>query len=286
MEPLPEALSRAAASENFTVASRLLPARYRRDLLAVYDFARTVDDLGDEADGDRLALLDRAEAELDRALQGAPAGAVFASVAHTVRRAGLDPADLRRLIEANRIDQRRTSYDTFTELLDYCSYSAAPVGRLVLGVFGVDDPEAGRLSDDVCAGLQVTEHLQDVAEDARAGRVYLPADDLAAFGCRHDDLRAPSASVELRGLIAFESWRARRLLASAEPLMALLPGPARVAVAGFAGGGTAALDSIAACRFDVLGRPARPSPRRAARLALSLLAPSSPVRRGGGRGRH
>ena len=107
------------------------------------------------------------------------------------------------LIAANQQDQIVTRYETFDQLLEYCTLSANPVGRIVLLVFGCSTPGREQLSDSICTGLQIAEHLQDVAEDLRAGRVYLPADDLRSHGCTEQDLAARTASApQLRRLIA------------------------------------------------------------------------------------
>jgi squalene synthase HpnC len=260
--PARAAVMSQAGDENFPVASRLLGRRARRHLLAIYGFARLVDDIGDEAEGDRLALLDWADEELDRVYAGqGPEHPVMRALAPTVRECALPAEPFRRLIEANRSDQAVTRYDSFDELLDYCRLSAAPVGELVLHVFGAATTERLALSERICAGLQVTEHLQDIAEDYARGRVYLPADDLARFGCDEDDLRAATATPELRALIAFEADRARALLAHGAPLARRLSPRPGLAVAAFVAGGRAALDALARAGYDVLAERARPTRR-------------------------
>ena len=247
-------------SENFTVASRLLPARVRDHLLAFYGFARFTDQLGDAYAGDRLGALDWLEQETAAALDH-PEGAhpLVGPAARSVVALGLDARPLFDLIEANRRDQMVRSYATFDELLGYCSLSANPVGRLVLGAFGYSDARRIAWSDAVCTGLQLVEHWQDVREDALAGRVYLPGDDLDRFGVNPADLAlAPPARAELRALMVFEVARARAWLDRGAPLVASLAGAARLAVAGFVAGGHAALDGIARRDFDVLIPPARP----------------------------
>lgn len=264
-------LGASARAENFTVASRLLPARYRRHLLALYGYARYVDDLGDEAAGDRLALLDEAEADLDRALAGRAAHPVFRAIGASAVELGLPIDQLKALIEANRQDQTTTRYATFDDLVGYCRLSANPVGRLVLAIFGVHDPEDARLSDLVCTALQIVEHLQDVREDAQRGRVYLPADEMIRFGCTDSELTRPPASEAVRAAVAFEAWRARKLLQDGSRLVGRLHGPARVAVAGFVGGGLAALDSIARIGFDPISSTAHTSKLAAAGHTARLL---------------
>lgn len=261
-----------ARAENFPVASRLLPRRVRSHLLAIYGFARLVDDVGDEAPGDRLALLDWLEDELEAVYRGTPAHPLMRRLALTVRACRLPEEPFLRLIEANRRDQAIHRYGSFEQLLGYCELSANPVGHLVLHVLGAATPRRLRLADAVCTGLQLAEHWQDVGQDARRGRVYLPADDLARFGVAEEDLRAPTAGPALRRLMAFEVGRAREALDRGAPLARDLGGRARLAVAGFVAGGRAALDAIARTRYDVLGRIPRASRSLRARWLVRTLA--------------
>jgi squalene synthase HpnC len=262
--------ARLASSENFTVASRLLPRQQREHLMALYGFARLADDIGDESTGDRLAELDWLEGELDRAFAGVATHPVLVGLEPTIAACGLTRQPFVDLIEANRRDQLVTTYSTWPELLEYCALSANPVGRLVLAVFAADTPERVRWSDDVCSGLQVVEHLQDVAEDAARGRVYLPAEDLARAGCTTDDLVQPAASPRLCTVVARIGDRARQLLGAGAPLARSLRGRPRWAVAGFCGGGLAALDAIVAVDHDVLARQVRPRPAVALRRAIAI----------------
>jgi squalene synthase HpnC len=268
-------LSAKARSENFTVASRLLPAHVRADLVAIYGFARLTDDIGDEAEGDRLRLLDWLEEELDKAAQGEASHPVLQQLTPVIRRSGLGLEPFRRLIEANRIDQLVTRYETFDDLLGYCSLSAAPVGRLVLDVLRLSTPWRVALSDDVCAGLQVVEHIQDVGEDARRGRIYLPLEDLRRFGCSEDDLGEATSSPALRRLVAYEAWRASELLRSGAELARTLPMRARVAVCGFVAGGEAALDAVRRAGNDVLAHHCRPRRTTVARRTITAFGAAS-----------
>jgi len=272
---------RRAPAENFPVASRLLPAATRRHLLAVYGFARLADEIGDAAvarpgaappAGRTLARLDWLEAELDAAYAGRATHPVLVRLTPTLAELALPAEPFRALIEANRRDQTVTDYATYDELLEYCRLSANPVGRLVLAIFGRSTPERVAWSDSVCTGLQLVEHLQDVAEDARAGRVYLPAEDRTRFRVRRDDLTTARASLGLRALVAFEADRARRFLAGGAGLVATLPPRPRLAVAGFVAGGLAALDRIAAAGGDVLAVTSlQPTKTAVARRTARLL---------------
>ncbi len=250
-----------ARRENFPVASRLLPRRYRRHLLAVYGFARFVDDVGDEAaPEDRLRLLDVVEADLAAVYAGRdPRLPVVRALARTVEACAIPAGPFHRLIEANRRDQVVTRYATFDDLLAYCELSANPVGHVVLHVFGAATPARFTLSDRVCSALQVIEHCQDVGEDHARGRVYLPAEDLRSFGCTEDDLPAPAP---LGRVLALEAERAGRLLESGDPLVASLTGFARTAVAGYVAGGRATLAALERSGYQVLGRTVRPRTSR------------------------
>ncbi|GGO11278.1 phytoene synthase [Microbispora rosea subsp. aerata] len=249
----------AARRENFPVAARLLPRAYRRDLIAVYAFARYVDDVGDEAGpAERPALLDAVEADLGRLYSGgSPRLPCVRALAPVVAGRDVPRALFLRLVEANRRDQAVRRYDTFAQLLAYCELSANPVGRIVLHVFGAATPERARLSDRICSALQVIEHCQDVGEDHARGRVYLPAEDLRRFGCGEADLAAPHASPRLRRAVALQARRAATLLDEGMPLLESLSGFARAAVAGYVAGGRAALAALDRSRHDVLGGAVR-----------------------------
>jgi squalene synthase HpnC len=262
-----------APGENFSVASIVLGRDTRRHLTAIYGYARLVDQIGDAVEGDRRAALDAFEADLSRIFDScAPAHPVLRRLEPTVHELDLPRGPFDRLIEANRRDQEVTVYGTFDELVAYCDLSANPVGELVLHVFGAASPDRIALSDRVCTALQLAEHWQDVAEDRAAGRIYLPAEDLARFGVAPEDLDAPSAGPALRELMAFEVDRARSLLGQGAPLVGRLRGRARIAVAGYVGGGRAALDAIDAAGHDVLAGPPKAGKPRRALSTLSTYA--------------
>jgi squalene synthase HpnC len=283
--PTAGAVMARAPSENFPVASRLLPRRARAHLRAVYGFARLADELGDTAPGDRLAALDWLEADLDRAYEGSAEHPLLARLQPTLRECALPREPFARLIEANRVDQRVSRYRTWEQLRAYCALSADPVGELVLRVFDTATHARIALSDSICTALQLIEHCQDVAEDFAAGRIYLPAEDLQRFGCTEAHLAgggfsAPASGSEpLRAVIAFEVARARELMATGAPLLDELRGRERLAVAAFLAGGRAAADAIERAGFDVLGGPPTAGRSRRVRVLLEVLL----ERRRGGR---
>ncbi|MFA1551464.1 squalene synthase HpnC [Actinomadura chokoriensis] len=250
--------------ENFPVATRLLPARHREHLLNVYGYARLVDDIGDEAPPDeRAGLLDLVERDLDRVYASVrPELPVLRDLSRTITACRIPAEPFRRLLEANRRDQEVTRYETFDDLVGYCAYSADPVGHIVLHVFGAATPARLGLSDKVCTALQIIEHCQDVGEDHRNGRIYLPGEDLRRFGCTEDDLTAGATPTRLRGVVALQARRAARLLDEGAALTGGLRGFARVAVAGYVAGGLAALAALERGAYDVLGSAARPRKAR------------------------
>ncbi|MEU0376284.1 MULTISPECIES: squalene synthase HpnC [Streptomyces] len=280
-----------AADENFPVAPFFLPRAWRDDLMAVYGYARLVDDIGDgdlapggadarhlglepEQSDDRLAMLDALETDLHRVFVTTgqePHHPLLRALRPTVRRRALTPEPFLGLIEANRQDQKVRRYATYGELAAYCELSANPVGRLVLALTGTTSPERVRLSDAVCTALQIVEHLQDVAEDLARDRIYLPAEDMDRFRVTEADLARPSAGASVRALIAYESERAGELLRDGIPLVGSVDGRLRLLLAGFVGGGRAALTAVSAAGFDVLPGPPKPTKPSMLREAAVVL---------------
>jgi squalene synthase HpnC len=259
-------VARRARTENFPVSSVLFPRRLRPHLRAVYGFARLVDILGDEIEGDRLAALDELERELGACYSGDPSWPVLQALAPTIHEFSLPREPFLRLIEANRMDQRIAEYATWDDLKEYCRHSADPVGRLVLGLLRFDgEPELVAASDDVCTGLQLVNFLQDVPRDLELGRIYLPLEDRRTFGVAVLDRPSP----ELIELLRYEAARARDLLGAGRTLQERIDGRMGRAVGLFARGGLAALDALESAHWDVFTQRPRPSRTR---LALAALA--------------
>jgi squalene synthase HpnC len=235
---------------------------------AGYAYARFVDDVGDEASGDRLALLDAVDADVRALAGGTPQLQVVRALRPLVDECGTPLQPFLDLVQANRIDQRVSKYATFDDLISYCDYSAAPVGRIVLHIAGAATTQNIADSDSVCNGLQVLEHCQDVGEDARAGRTYIPQVDLPDG----IDLLASTTSPALRAAVATQVARAREMLQPGRDLVRRLHGWSRVAVAGFVAGGLATATALEHSDYDVLAQDIRPSRARTAGEAALLWA--------------
>ena len=264
-----EAIDARAGGENFPVASVLAPRDARPHLRAIYGFARLVDSVGDEAPPrERGALLDALERELDACYGGSPRTRVMRRLQATIGARSLPREPFARLIEANRIDQRHARYETWAAVREYCTYSAEPVGRLVLGVYGrAGEPELVAASDDVCTGLQLVNFLQDPPRDLALGRVYLPLEDLRRFAVEEAELAGP-LSDRLRAVCRFEADRAAGLLRRGLPLARALGGRPGRSVALFARGGLAALRALERADWDVFS--GRPAPTKATFALLTL----------------
>jgi squalene synthase HpnC len=267
-ELAPEAVLGRIGRENFPVAMRWLPRAIRCDLVAVYGAARLIDEAGDAAAGDRSALLDAVEADLHAAFAGRARHPLLRRLTPLASARRLAPEPFVRLIEANRFDQRSPDLASWGDLVAYCALSAQPIGELVLSVFDQASPENLRDSNEVCTALQVLEHCQDVAEDARARRCYLPAEDRAWFGCSAADLMRAPAPEGLRRTVALQVGRARELLARGSALCRRLRGLARPVVAGYVGGGWATAAALERARFDPNSTPVRPARLATLRHAL------------------
>ena len=279
--------------ENFNVGGCVTPKDKLPHIYAIYAWCRTVDDLGDEAmpaghspganPGDsnnaairrhRLGLLDWWQSELDAVYSGRrPEHPASIAVQHTVGVFDIPRLPFDRLIHANRIDQGSGRFATRDDVLEYCRYSANPVGHLYLYLFGYADAERRRRADCTCTALQLTNFWQDVARDYRErNRIYLPQADLARYGVRESDIAAGNATPAFRALLREHCDLARELFREGAPLAASLGRPARLPVALFTRGGVAVLDAIRRQDYDVLGRrPALSKGRKVRLLASALL---------------
>ena len=245
--------------ENFSVVTWLTPREHRPAFQSIYAFCRWSDDLGDEVGDPRrsLELLGWWKGELQAMFQGEARHPVMVALQETVLRHQIPIAPFEALIDAFRQDQTVTEYDSYNQLLDYCTRSANPVGHLVLHVAGAYNEENAVLSDATCTALQLANFWQDVARDLAIGRIYLPREDRQRFGYPEDDLRALRCTRAFADLMKFEIERTRDLFEKGSALMPRIPGALSVDVDLFTRGGLAILNRIEALNYNVLTtRPA------------------------------
>ncbi|HEY1203096.1 MAG: squalene synthase HpnC [Bryobacteraceae bacterium] len=256
--------------ENFHVVTLLLPRRLRQDFYNVYAFCRWADDLGDEI-GDveeSLWLLGWWGGELDAMYAGEAHHPVFVALEETVARHNLPKEPFVDLIRAFVQDQTVTRYNDWDELFDYCRLSANPVGRLVLHLCGYQDPERQALSDATCTALQLANFWQDIPEDLKKGRIYIPLDAMERYGYTEEDLEAGRESPAFRAVMREIVGIARELFERGLPLSGMVSGRLAVDIDLFSRGGMLVLEKIEAQDYNVLRR--RPSVTKAERVWLLL----------------
>ncbi len=260
--------------ENFSVATWFLPKHLRQDFLNVYAYCRISDDLGDEV-GDpaaALALLDEWEVELDACYEGKRRHPVFVALAETVRKFNIPKHEFSDLLIAFRQDQTVTRFETFNDILNYCRYSANPVGHLVLYLCGYHDPERQQLSDYTCTALQLANFWQDVSVDYAKGRIYLPLEDLRSYSVSEADIAQKRNTPAFCEMMKFEVARAREWFDRGLPLIKKVDKALAVDLELFSRGGQEILNAIERQGYAVLGRrPAISKPRKLVLVARAAL---------------
>jgi squalene synthase HpnC len=254
--------------ENFSVATFLLPRRLRQHFYNVYAYCRISDDLGDETGNPAvsLRLLDEWEAELGACYDGQPRHPVFVALTRTVSEFQIPRQTFADLLRAFRQDQTVNRYESFPDLLDYCRYSANPVGRLVLYLAGYRDPERQGLSDSTSTALQLANFWQDVSRDWEKGRVYLPLEDLRHFAVSESDIASGRNTPAFRRMMRFEVERTEEWFERGLPLVGLVDRELSVDLELFTRGGQEILRAIARQDYAVLGQ--RPALSRWGKLRL------------------
>jgi hydroxysqualene synthase len=243
--------------ENFPVGSLLIPKAKRQHVYSIYAFARTADDFADEGNYEpavRLRQLDEWQTQLDECYEGRATNPIFVALVHTVKELQLEKSLFSDLLSAFKQDVTKRRYANFSEVLDYCTRSANPVGRLILRLFDYRQPKLGELSDAICTALQLTNFWQDLAVDILKDRVYLPENEMAAAGLTVQDLRAREASPALRQLIKFQVARTRELFMRGKPLPDLVSGRLAIELRLTWHGGMRILELIEAQNFDTLAQ--------------------------------
>jgi squalene synthase HpnC len=252
-----ERITRAHA-ENFPVGSLLVPKKNRKHIYSIYAFARIADDFADEGyeegintDG-RLAALDDWEGKLEECYRGQASHPVFIALAATARELALPVELFRDLLSAFKQDVVKRRYANFDEVLDYCSRSANPVGRLILLLFDYHDELYHQLSDEITTGLQLVNFWQDVAVDARKDRVYLPENEMKHFGVSSDDLRERRFNGGYAALLKFQVERTKEFFERGRRLPCLLRGRIAFEVRLTLLGGMRILEKIEKQGYDTL----------------------------------
>jgi squalene synthase HpnC len=258
--------------ENFHVATWFLPKALRPHFHAIYAYCRVSDDLGDEVGStdQALALLELWGRELDACFEGRARHPVFVALSETIRACSIPKEPFADLLTAFRQDQVVTRYASMSDVLDYCRYSANPVGRLVLYACGEASEEKFALSDATCSALQLANFWQDVREDYARGRVYLPQDDMQQFGVSDATIAAGLATPQFRALLRHEVDDARSLFLQGLPLIAMVNRDLALDLDLFSRGGLEILRAIERRDFDVLS--ARPAISKGTKLSLALRA--------------
>ena len=261
--------------ENFHVASWFLPKALRPHFHAIYAYCRVSDDLGDEV-GDpqvALAMLELWGEELDACYAGAARHPVFVALAETINACSIPKEPFANLLTAFRQDQKVKRYETMEDVLEYCKYSANPVGRLVLYATGeaeVDQEEKFRLSDATCTALQLANFWQDVREDWGRGRVYIPLKDMDVFRVTEATIAEGIATDQFRGLLRTEVGYARELFDEGLPLIRMVSRELAIDLELFSRGGLEILRAIEERQYDVLSK--RPAIAKSRKMGLAMRA--------------
>ena len=244
--------------ENFPVASPLLPPELRAPVRVIYAFARSADDLADEGDAsasERIAALNAYERELDHIDAGrATSSDLFQQLALTLKEHHLNTQLLRDLLSAFRQDVVQTRYASFDQLLDYCSRSANPVGRIMLALSDQYSPDMLEQSDAICSALQLINFWQDVAIDSKKSRIYIPQEDLAKFNVSELLIAEGKADHRWRSLMQFQVARARSIMLKGAPLATHVGGRLGWELRFIVHGGLRILEKIEAVNYDVFHR--------------------------------
>jgi squalene synthase HpnC len=240
--------------ENFPVVSLLIPAKFRNDIAIIYWFARTADDYADEGNisiSERLEKLQAFGQRLDSLLKNHPASHLEAALEQTVITKMLNPENFFNLLRAFKQDVLKNRYTDFNEVMDYCSNSANPVGRILLELFNIRDDKAFYYSDRICTALQLTNFIQDTKIDFVKGRIYYPIDEMGKFGVNEKMFEMKEISFNLKKLIEFSVNRTQSIFDEGMSLLEFLSGRFKYEIAWTIKGGEEILRKIRGVDFDV-----------------------------------
>lgn len=245
--------------ENFSIAAIFLPRRLKQDLFNVYAFCRLADNIADEpVEGvNAFDAIDIWENQLEKSVEGHAETALFSALGGTISRHGLSLEPFKMLLDAFRWDLKKKRWKSWKELREYTRFSADPVGRIVLQMCGYQNEDYFAQSDNICTALQLANHWQDVAEDWKRERLYIPQDDLQSFNVSEDDIACGHATPEFRKLMTFEVERARNLFQEGRSLISMVGKPLKYQLMLYWQGGVSALEAIEKIDYDVLSHSAR-----------------------------
>ncbi|MCU7494510.1 MAG: squalene synthase HpnC [Ignavibacteria bacterium] len=243
--------------ENFPVVSFLVPKKLRKHVAVIYKYARMADDLADEGDlspQERIKALDCLEADLKDALAGEYKNGFFRALVGTIHEKKLTPSYFFDLLTAFRQDVRVKRYNTFEEVMDYCRFSANPVGRIILELFEVRSEKLALLSDKICSALQLANFYQDASIDLKKGRIYIPLEEMKKFNVTENDFELKKINTNFKELIRLQVDRTRELFLEGKPLTAFLPRPLNLEIKWTVLGGLEILDKIKDNGYDVINK--------------------------------
>jgi len=241
--------------ENFPVVSWLIPSRLRNDVAIIYWFARTADDFADEDNlyvQERLEKLDTFKKQFDKLLISEPGNNLEAALKNTIFSKKLNPVNFHNLLKAFKQDVEKNRYYNFDEVLDYCSNSANPVGRILLELFKIRNEKANYYSDKICTALQIANFIQDTKIDYQKGRIYYPFEDLERFEIDEKFFEMRRNNLNFKKLIEFSVNRVQQFFNEGKPILDYLSGRFKYEVAWTIKGGEEILNKIRGSDFEVL----------------------------------
>lgn len=239
--------------ENFPVVSFLLPKELRKHVAAIYWFARTADDIADEFEADeieKIEILEAFEKDFLDSLEGRSDNQFHKLVAIAIAEKNLTAKHFTDLISAFKQDVTKKRYSSFDEILDYCSRSANPVGRLMLELTGNRNVAAIQYSDKICTALQLTNFYQDFSRDLEIDRIYIPLDELQQFRVSEEGILNKKVTTELRALVKFQVDRAQKLFDDGKNLFNFLKGRFKLEIKWTVAGGEKILDDIRKLEYN------------------------------------
>lgn len=243
--------------ENFPVVSWLIPQKFKNDVAIIYWFARTADDFSDEGDyskSERLEKLEELESRLNFLLNNKPENHLEAALRKTIIDRRLNPDNFYNLLKAFKQDVVKNRYQNFDEVLNYCSNSANPVGRLLLELFNIKNERAIHYSDKICTALQITNFIQDTQIDYQKGRIYYPLEDMEKFRVDEKVFEMNGNNLNLKKLIEFSVNRIQEYYDEGKSLLEFLSGRFKYEIAWTIRGGEEILNKIRGVDFDVISQ--------------------------------